>query len=216
LQKKRINEFILPGSLVSISINDEQTWSLNIVYQCLDDSIDIPLTHDLIETCIFVDEGITIKYKNEYFEYTILGSISKIELCGSPFVRINVLDILENINNRTFPRYDVYLPANLSFDSKSDYFCTVSNISLGGIALLIDKELPVNIECEINILLNESNSVFGRGIPVRCSPHGSFHNFCMQFTYMDEENSNSLSSYLCSIDASYDYLRSKYLIDSRI
>lgn len=214
LNKACISKLILPGSLVSVSICTEHTWFSNIVYQCCDnESIDIPLTRDLMKSCIFVDKGITIKYKNEYFEYIIQGLISKIELCGSPFIRIQVLNVSENKNQRIFPRHDIYLPANLSVNNNT-YFCTISNISLSGIAFLVDKEMPSDIECEANIFLNENNTIFCKGMILRCSPQNSFLEFSMQFTFMDEENSNCLYSYLYSIDNSYDYLRSKYLINS--
>jgi hypothetical protein len=163
-----------------------------------------------MKCCIFVNTLVTIKFKNEYFEYIINGTISKIELCSPPFIRIHVLDVFENKNNRIFPRRDVYLPANLSINNNI-YYCTISNISLGGIAFTLDKKIPNTTECEAYIFLSEKNTIFCKGIILRSSPRDLYQEFNMQFTFMDEEDSNSLYSYLYSIDNFYDDLRNKYL-----
>jgi hypothetical protein len=113
-----------------------------------------------MKSCILVDTCVIVKFKNEFFEYLIHGSIAKIELCGSPFIRVHNLDIFGNINNRIFPRHDVYLPATISIGSDITYFCTVLNISLGGIAFLLDKEIPSSTDCETNIFLNDKNTIF--------------------------------------------------------
>jgi len=210
LNKSCIPKLILPGSLISVRIGNDLIWSSTIVCDCNEEGIGIPLTADLMKSCIFVDTCATIKFKNEYFEYLIHGSISKIELSASPFIMVKVLNIFGNINNRIFPRHDVYLPATLSIANNNTYFCTVSNISLGGIAFLLNKEIPSATNCEANILLNEKNTIFSKGIILRCSPQASLLEYSMQFTFMNEEDSNCLYSFLYSIDNSYEGLISKY------
>lgn len=214
MNKICISKLIVPGSLISIRVGNELTWTLNIVYSCCDNGIDIPLTSDLLKSNVFANTYVSIKYKNEFFEYLIHGSISKIELCMEPFIRVQTTEIFENINCRSFPRHDVSLPATLSINNNSTHYCKISNISLGGAAFLLDKDIPSTSECEAYIFLNHNNSIYGKGVILRCSKHGLIHQFCMQFTFMDEENSNTLDSFLYSIDNSYDALRSKYLINS--
>lgn len=209
-----ISKLILAGSLISVRTENELTWSLNIVSSCCDEGIDIPLIPNLMKSCLFVGTAVAIKFKNEYFEYIIHGSISRIELSGSPFIRVQAFDINENKNNRLFPRQDVYLPATLSIENNNTYYCMVSNISLSGVSLLLNREISNATECEANILLNDKNTIFGKGIILRCSPLDLLMQFSLQFTFMDEENSNYLYSYLHSIDNSYNSLRSKYLITS--
>jgi len=211
LNKSCISKLILPGSLISVRIGNDLTWSNNIVLDCSDEGIDIPLTADLMKSCILVDTCIIIKFKNEFFEYLIHGPISKIELCGSPFIKVHSLDIFENINNRVFPRHDVYLPATISIGSDDTYFCKVLNISLGGIAFLLDKEIPNFTDCEVNIFLNDKNTIFSKGIILRCFPQAEMLKYSMQFTFMNEEDSNCLYSFLYSIDNSYNELRNKYI-----
>ena len=209
-----ISKLILRGSLISTRIENELNWSFNIVYNCSDNGIDIPLTPDLLKSNLFIGTNITIKFKNEYYEYIIHGPITKIELCGSPYIRVRSSNISENKNNRLFQRHDVYLPAILSFHNNNGCYCKVSNISLGGIAFLLNREIPNGTECEAYIFLNEYYTIYCKGEILRCSTQNSFIEFSMRFTFMDEENSNCLYSYLYSIDNSYDSLRSKYLIDS--
>ncbi len=210
MNKICISKLGLCGSLISIRIGNGLIWYNNIVCNCTDDGIDIPLTADLMKACLLLETFVTIKFGNEQFEYLIHGSISKIELSGSPFIRVQALNIFGNINNRVFPRQSVYLPATLSIDNNNTYFCTVSNISLGGIAFLLDKEIPCATICEANIFLNEQNTIFTKGVILRCSPLSSLLEFSMQFTFMDEEDSNCLYSFLYSINNSYNTLRSKY------
>ena len=214
LNKSCISKLILPGTLISLRTENNPTWSLNIVFHCCDEGIDIPLTSSLMKSCLFIGTCLAIKFKNSYFEYIIQGSISRIELCGSPYIRVQVFNIFENKNHRLFPRQDVYLPATLSIDNNNTYYCTVSNISLGGAALLLNKRIPNATECEANILLNDKNTIFGKGIILRCSPLNSLVEFSMKFTFMDEENSNCLYSYFHSLNNSYNSLRSQYLITS--
>lgn len=207
-----LSKLILPGSLICMRINNNPTWSLNIAFNCSDESIDIPLTSDLMKYCLFVDTIVTIKFKNDVFEYIINGYVSKIELCGSPFIRVQVIDLCGNINNRIFPRHYVYAPAIICIENNTPYYCTVENISLGGISFFLNKSIPTSTNCEANIFLNDKNSIYCKGTILRSSPKGLLHEYSMQFTFMDEEDSNVLYSYLDSIDSHYDYLRSKYLI----
>ncbi len=214
MNKSCISKLILPGSLISIRIGYSHIWHNTIVCRFNDSGLDIPLTSDLVKSCPFKDISAIIKFKNEYFEYIIHGIVTKVELCGSPFIRIQPLDIYGNINNRVFPRHDVYLPATVSISNDNTYFCTVSNISLGGIAFLLDKEIPSAIECEANIILNEKTSIFSKGIILRCSPQASLLEYSMQFTFMNEDDSNNLYEFLYSLDISYKEIISKYIKQS--
>ena len=190
MNKSCISKLLIPGSLISIRFGNDHIWFYNIVCNCNEEGIDIPLIAELMKSCIFVDTCVTIKFKNEYFEFVIHGSISKIELGTSPFIRICAIDIFGNINNRAFPRHYVYLPASLSIGSDITYFCTVLDISLAGISFLLDKEIPSATECEANIFLNENKSIFSKGIILRSTTQSSLFKFSMQFTFMNEEDSN--------------------------
>lgn len=209
-----ITKLLSPGSLISLRVHDDTYWSLNILYRCIEDELDIPLTSDLFNHCIFINSNITIKYRNEYFEYLIYGSISKIDLCGLPYIRIKIQNIFQTKNNRMFPRQDVHFPANLSMPGSNIYFCMVSNISLGGLSFVTNQDLYSNLECEINIYLDEITSIYAKGNINRCNYKNSLSEFSMQFTYMNEDNSNTLYNFLHSIDRSYDELRDKYLSES--
>lgn len=211
MNKICITKLIVPGSLISVRKYNRPDWYLNIVSHCSGEDIDIPFTPDLMKACLFVDTNIVIKYKNDFFEYIISGRIVNIELSGSPYVRINVVDIIENINHRIFPRQDVYLPATLSHANGEAYYCNVFNISLGGTALLLDRDLPDGCEREANIMLNDRSSVYCRGMILRHSSENSLSKYSMKFTFMDDENSNRLYAYLTSLDSSFNYLRDRYL-----
>ncbi len=205
-----ISKLIIPGALVSFRIFNRPAWSLNIVSECSGDTINIPLTNDLMKACLFTNTKVEIKYKNEYFEYNITGVISKIELSASPCINIKINTVAENLNHRVFPRLDVYLPATLSSGNDS-YYCNILNLSLGGVAFMMDREIPVNTCCEINILLEDSSSVYAKGEILRMSIEDSLYKYSMMFNFMDEENSNRLYSYLNSLENSYSSLRNKYL-----
>ncbi len=205
-----ISKLIIPGSLVSFKLFKQSSWSLNIVTQCSEDSINLPLTPDIMKGCIFTDSCVDIKYNNEYFEYIITGTISKIELSGSPYIKVKIHGIVESINHRIFQRLDVCLPATLCSGNNS-YFCKVSNLSLGGAAFLLNKEIPIKTSCEINILLEDNSTIYAKGELLRIYKDNSIYTYSMMFTFMEEENSNHLYSYLYSLENSYDLLRDKYL-----
>jgi len=168
------------------------------------------LTPDLLRGCIFIGSSVDIKYNNEYYEYLITGKISKIELSGSPYIDVKIQGVTESLNNRVFQRLDVCLPATLCIENNS-YFCKVSNLSLGGAAFLLDREIPVKTNCEINILLGDNSTVYAKGLLLRTSMENSLYKHSMMFTFMEEDNSNRLYSYLNSLENSYDLLREKYL-----
>ncbi len=205
-----ISKLIIPGALVSFKLSKQSSWSLNIVTQCSEDFIYLPLTPDIMKGCLFTDTGVDIKYNNEYFEYIITGTISKIELSGSPYIKVKINGIVESLNHRIFQRLDVCLPATLCSDNNS-YFCKVSNLSLGGAAFLLDKEIPIKTSCEINILLEDNSTVYAKGELLRTYKENSLYKYSMMFTFMEEENSNRLHSYLHSLQNSYNRLREKYL-----
>lgn len=211
MNKLTISELIVPGSLVSIRIGNEPTSFLNIIYRCTDDQIDIPLTEDLIKRYIFVDTNLTIKYKNEQSEYIIKGSVCKISLCGLPYISVKVADFYHCINCRKFTRRDVNLPASLSVTGNDIYFCTISNISLGGVSFVINKDLVSGAEYETNIYMNDNTSIYAKGIINKNSCNNSLYEYRMQFTYMNEENSNMLHTCLHDIEKSLDALKNKYL-----
>ncbi len=205
-----ISKLIIPGTLVSFKLFKQSSWSLNIVTQCSEDSINLPLTPDIMKGCLFIDTSVDIKYNNEYFEYIITGTISKIELSGSPYIKVKIHGIVESINHRVFQRLDVCLPATLCSGNNS-YFCKVSNLSLGGAAFLLDKEIPIKTSCEINILLEDNSTVYAKGELLRTYKENSLYKYSMMFTFMEEENSNRLYSFLYSLENSYNLLRDKYL-----
>lgn len=208
-----ISKLVVPGTLISFKINSKPTWSLNIITSCSGDTIDIPLTPDLMKFCLFLNAKIDIKYVNEYFEYIISGNVAKIELSGSPYISIKINDIKESVNQRVFPRRDIYLPASLTHRN-SVYFCTITNLSLGGVAFLHNQKIDFIGECEINILLEYTGTVFAKGNILRCSKHDYLDNiykYSMMFTYMDEENSNLLHSYFHDLEASFNKLGKLYL-----
>ena len=205
-----ISKLIIPGSLVSFRISKQASWTLNIVSKCGGDTINLPLSADLMKACLFIGTNVDIKYNNDYFEYIINGSIVKIELSGSPYIKVKINKIVENVNHRFFPRLDVCLPAAIC-SADNTFYCNVTNLSLGGTAFLIDKEISLNSTCEINILLEYNSSVYARGTILRSSKEDSLHKYSMMFTFMEEENSNRLYSYLYNLEFSYNSLRSKYL-----
>lgn len=205
-----ITKIIIPGKLVSLRTPNQPSWSLNTVSECSGDTLRIPLTSDLMKSRLFTETSVDIKYKNEYFEYNIAGTISKIELSASPCIEVKIHNVAEKINHRLFPRLDVYLPATI-FCGNNSYYCNVSNLSLGGVAFLINEEIAVNSCCEINILLEGNITVFAKGEILRSSKEDLSNKYSMMFNFMEEENSNRLYSYLNSLENSCNNLRNKCL-----
>lgn len=206
-----IGEVILPGSLISIQTSDNTIWSINIVYRSNGNILDIPLTQDIIKSCLFIDSKITIKFKNDQFEYLLRGSVCEIILSGLPYISVKIDEYKQNANYRLFPRRDVMFPANIAVPGNEAYFCIVSNISLGGISFLIGQDIPESSEYEINICLNGHDSIYAKGIINKNRGIGITYEFRMQFTYMNEEHSTMLHNCMHDIEKSYDLLRNKYL-----
>ncbi len=209
-----ISKLIIPGSLVSFRKLNQTPWSLNIITECTEDTLCLPFTNDLLRACLFSGTQVDIKFNNQYYEYILNCSVVKIELSRFPYILVKVDKICESPNNRLFPRLDVYLPAALS-TSSSSYYCNVSNLSLGGTAFLIDQVFPENTSCEINILLEDNSSIYAKGQIVTASTENELYKYCMMFTFMEEENSNRLFSYLDALENSYASLKSKYLNNTK-
>lgn len=212
MNKIDMNYTILPGSLVSIKIGDNLGWILDIIYTCGDEYIDIPLTESLIKEHLLVDSKLHIKYKDEFFEYIIFGHIISIKLTELPFARVKIDSINENVNNRSFPRHDVCLATEIMNSKSEAIYCITSNISLSGSAIYTNELLELNQDYNMSIYLREDEPITVTGNILRGRQLNNFREYNLEFTCMDEENSNKLSYYLFSIDRHYDFIRSKYKV----
>lgn len=206
-----IGEVILPGSLISIRVADDNAWSLNIAYRCDGDLLDVPLTQDIVKWCLFINSKVIVKFKNEQNEYLLQGFVSKIDISSLPYIRVKIIDCQQNTNNRMFPRRDVMFPASVTVPSNKTYFCIVSNISLGGVSFLVDQDIPTENECELSICLDSNETIYAKGIVIKNRYRGIIYEFRMQFTYMNEEHSTVLHNCMHHIEESFDTLREKYL-----
>lgn len=203
---------LFPGVLISIKVEHNICWTLNIVIQCTEEYIDLPFTPDIVNEHLMVGSNVIIKYGNEYFEYIISGKVSNITLGTLPYFRVKITTISDTINQRALPRQDIHLPVEVVNEKIGLIYGVTSNISLCGICICTNNLLSQDEVYDISLNTFNDGTIYFSGNIVRSGQVGPLLMYSIIINYMDIDNSNKLSCFLFSLNKSFDNLRNQYLI----
>lgn len=212
MSKYDIKYTLLPGVLVSIKVEHNICWALNIVIQSTEEYIDLPFTPDMVNMHLMIGSNVIIKYGSECFEYIVSGSISDITLGTLPQFRVKISHINEAFNQRAFPRQDIHLPVHVLNENCDSIYGVTSNLSLCGVCFCTNKLLNRDEVYDICLNTFTDGPIYFSGNIVRSGQIGSLLMYSIQINCMDDDNSNKLSCFLFSLNKSFDNLRSQYLL----
>ena len=203
---------LFPGALISIKVEHNICWTLNIVIQSTEDYIDLPFTPDMVNEHLMIGSSVLIKYGNEYFEYIISAKVINITLGTLPHFRVKITRINDAINQRALPRQDVHLPVEVLNEKIGLIYGVTSNISLCGICICTNNLLSQDEVYDISLNTLNDGTIYFSGNIVRSGQVGPFLMYSILINYIDVDNSNKLSCLLFSLNKSFDNLRNQYLL----
>ena len=205
------SSFLKEGTIINTRIGSNSVWYQNIVFKSDGNIVCIRLLDSYLGNMIMPGTGFAIKQTNEYFEYLFEGVVTGIKADFPAYVTIYVNKADEIINTRVFPRYDTYLASNIRpYWDESPYFSIVTNISLGGVAFVSRHQFDYGEECDVSIYLPGSRMILCKGKVIRRNIKSDYTDYSMQFTEMNEDNSNYLSDYLESLGVKIEKLKSDF------
>ncbi len=208
---KSVLSVLKEGLIVSTRFSKSSTWHQNIIYKVKNNLVYTALTESYLENIIMLGSNMVIKYSNEYFEYIYEGVVSDISTESPAHIVLQINKSEEVINTRAFPRYDIYLAANIRpLEDPCPYFSIATNISLSGMAFAARYEFDYSEENGFNLLLPSQQKICAKGKIIRKSAKKDYFDYSMQFTDMDDANSTMLLSYLKRLEEKANILRSNY------
>lgn len=211
--KDLVSKILTEGTIVSTKLASSNIWLQNIIYRSSNHKVSISLLNEYLENIIMVGHPITLKYSSELKEILFNCEVAEIHPDFPCHVKVNVNSIKEQKNVRVFPRYDVYLAANVSLDDYvNDSFAIIHNISLVGLAFYSREDFqPSQENVKIVMYLSNNRTINAVGKISWKVPHADFIEYGFQFTQMHEENNNTLSSYFSLIEIDRSSLREEYI-----
>lgn len=197
------------GVVVYTKLSSSNIWHQNIVYKVENKSISIALITGYLESIIMPGQTMTIKLTNEDIEYLFIGTISEIQPQFPSYVTVDIQSTKDLKNSRVFPRYDVYVAANItSDDSKVEHFAIIHDISLTGMAFYSKSNfLIASQQLNLTIFLPNKNIIVAKGTVVRKIDYDSYIDYGMNYTDMQEENNNSLYAFFSVLEKDKSKLR---------
>lgn len=197
------------GVVVYTKLSSSNIWHQNIVYKVEDDSVSVALITGYLESIIMHGQTMTIKLTEEDVEYLFIGTVTQIQPQFPSYVTIKIKTIKDLKNSRVFPRYDVYVAANIRDDnSDAEHFAIIHDISLTGMAFYSKSDFSVdNGQLNLTIYLPNKNILCAKGIVNRKINNESYIDYGMKYTDMQEETNNSLYSYFSALEEEKTKLR---------
>ena len=144
----------------------------------------------------------SIKLTNKDMEFLFTGTVTKIQPQFPSYVTINVKTLKDMKNSRVFPRYDVYLAANIeSNNSKDKHFAIIHNISLIGMAFYSKNDFSISDEqLNLTIYLPNKDIITAKGTITRKISSDSYIDYGLKYTDMQEDINNSLYSFFSELE----------------
>lgn len=209
LRKNLLHTILKEGVVVYTKLSTSNIWHQNIVYKVEDNSVSVALITGYLENIIMQDQSITLKLANEDMEYLFIGTISQIRPQFPSYVTINIETIKDLKNSRVFPRYDVYLAANIkSENSEDEHFAIIHDISLTGMAFYSKSNFSIADEqLNLTIFLPNKKIISAKGTINRKTNNDSCIDYGMNYTDMQEETNNSLYSFFSTLEKEKSNLR---------
>lgn len=202
LGKDLLYTILKEGTVVSTKLATSNIWHQNIVYKVENKSVSIALIPGFLENIIMPGQTITIKYTSEELEYLFIGVIDDILPQFPSSVKV-IIQTIKNLKNaRVFPRYDVYVAANIKYEnSDEEFFAIIHDISLIGMGFYSKNNFNIdNEQLCLSIFLPNKNIIYAKGTINRINSFDSYTDYGMNYTNMQEENNNSLYAYFSDIE----------------
>lgn len=202
LGKDLLYTILKEGTVVSTKLATSNIWHQNIVYKVENKSVSIALIPGFLENIIMPGQTITIKYTSEELEYLFIGVIDDIYPQFPSSVKV-IIQTIKNLKNaRVFPRYDVYVAANIKYDnSDKEFFAIIHDISLIGMGFYSKNNFNIdNEQLCLSIFLPNRNIIYAKGTINRKNSFDSYTDYGLNYTNMQEENNNSLYAYFSDIE----------------
>jgi len=202
LGKNLLYTILKEGVVVYTKLSSCNIWHQNIVYKVEDNSISVALITGYLENIIMHGQTMTIKLTNEEMEYLFIGTVTHIQPQFPSYVTINIKTIKDLKNSRVFPRYDVYLAANIkSENSEDEHFAIVHDISLTGMGFYSKSDFSIgNDQLNLKIFLPNKKIISAKGTVNRKISNDSYISYGMNYTNMLEETNNSLYSFFSELE----------------
>lgn len=198
--------------VVYTKLSTSNIWHQNIVYKVEDKSVSIALITGYLESIIMPGQTMTIKLTNEDMEYIFIGIIGEIQPQFPSYVKVDIHSIKDLKNSRVFPRYDVYVAANIkSENTEEDHFAIIHDISLTGMAFYSKSDFSIcNEQLNLTIFLPNKNIIVAKGTIIRKISYDSYVDYGMSYTDMQEENNNSLYSFFAVLEEEKSELKDAF------
>lgn len=202
MAKDSINAILKEGTLVYTKLSTSNIWHQNILYKVENKTLTIALLQGFLESIIMPGQNITIKYTTESMEYLYSGTIAEIQPQFPSHVKVNIVSVKELKNLRVFPRYDVYLAANIKYENtEEDYFSIIHDISLSGMSFYSRDIFAIDDrQLNITIYLPDKSMIIAKGNVIRKTDHETYSDYGLKYTDMQEENNNSLYSFFSKLE----------------
>jgi hypothetical protein len=216
-----VNASVVPsilgeGMMIGVRIGHDSPWHGNIIYEVLDNHVKIAYIDKSAKNTAKPGTPVWVKYSNDYFMYYFCGEVKSISMEFPESITIVVNSVVEFINNRMYPRYDVRLKAYIRpiWDDTS-YECLVTDISYGGAAFICKKKFNANEHIEMTLYLPSGtiSKLTGKIIRRRYSWDNTV-NHAAQFIECDSMSSRHLSEYFSRLEDEIAKVYHRYKTES--
>lgn len=208
-----ISKVLREGVVVNTKLSACNIWVQNIIYKVENHLVSIALLNEYLENIIMLGQPILLKYSSDQTEFLFEGEIVKITPDFPSNITINITSVRELKNARAFPRHDVYLGSHIQpFDSSDEYFAIIHNISLVGMAFFSKDNFEIDgKQLEISIYLPNRKIINAKGRINRRLPKTDFIDYGLQYTEMQEDSNNFLSSFFNFVEDEKTKLREEFI-----
>lgn len=209
-----VSSILQESSIVSTKILPGNIWHKNIVYGVEDRCVYMPVIYGYLQSLLLPGSHFVIKHSREYLEYLFEGTVTNIKPGPPSYLEIGINKVEELINVRAFPRYDVYLSAQLRPQwEDSQFFCIVNNISSTGLSFYSKQHFDYGEECQILISLPYGKIFASNGKIVRKYAKGSHIEYGMQFIDPDYSSITCLNEFFQSLESDSEKMKSEFIIN---
>ena len=202
-----VNASVVPsilseGMMIGVRIGHDAPWHGNIIYEVVENRVKIAFIDKSAKNAAKPGTPVWIKYSNDYFMYYFCGEVKSISMEFPESITLAINSVVEFINNRMYPRYDVRLKAFIkpAWDDTL-YECLVTDISYGGAAFICKKKFDANEHIEMSLYLPSGavSNLSGKIIRRKYSWDKTV-NHAAQFIECDSTSSKYLSDYFARLE----------------
>lgn len=210
----KLMDIIKSGAAIKTKHCHSTFWVNNVVLNVNEKfiEIDIGLDSQYLKTIVMVGDTIQCKYNVDEGEYVFLGWITNIDLESPQRISIRIHDVDFYKNAREYFRYNVYVASVIkqNLNDKSGIFAVMINISSGGAAFLIKKDILEEL-FKLRIDDNRENFIFEiyiskdqvfrfKGKILRKTPRDKDIEIGVKLLYIDKENNVILESFIKELE----------------